>query len=228
MTQAGYGSIASSVGQAISTWGSYQAGKAAISQKVEQGMDTIKAGEESATTALNRNLQNYQVRMNTSYEQEAMINEELGTVMSRRGLEAMKTASRLKTAGAGSGFSGNSVDEIINQSKYDEILDQQIVISRARKDKEALARQRVTDWMNFQYGNEDALGLAAGKFYGSTKISSMAGIGEGLSQLLGASSSYQSANGGTSLFSELSNTFSSGGPTYSDGSSMSGITMVDE
>ena len=216
MTSAGYASIASSVGGAIQSYAGFQAAKTTINANLQATLKNIESGKEATLENLESNRKSYLTRLNATYEQEEAINQELGTVMSRRGIEAMKANARLKTAGASTGLSGASIQEITNQTNYDEILDNQILISRARRSKSDLSRQRVVEWLNFKTQGMNAQNQLVGTITGGTGNGNAQALASGLGSALGGITDYLKM-GGTFDFGGSSN-------TYSDGSPMTNIT----
>lgn len=103
----------------------------------------------SMTRGIESNKNSYLTRLNSTYEQEDALTRQMGDAMSARGLENLKAQSRLRVASASSGLSGNSIDEIVNQTNYDELFDTQILRSRVTESKTSLMYQRVTDKLNF-------------------------------------------------------------------------------
>ena len=110
----------------------------------------IERQGDMAVKNINAMKENYLTRLQASHEQQQAVDRELGTVLSRRGLEAMKAEARLRAASASTGLSGGTIDEVLNQTKYDEILDAKIAISRARKTKADIERQKVVDFINLK------------------------------------------------------------------------------
>ena len=109
----------------------------------------------SMTRGIESNKNSYLTRLNSTYEQEDALTRQMGDAMSARGLENLKAQSRLRVASASSGLSGNSIDEIVNQTNYDELFDTQILRSRVTESKTSLMYQRVTDKLNFMTQGRD-------------------------------------------------------------------------
>ena len=140
MTNAGYASAGASVVNSL--MGAYLGGKA-IDAQLDATLANIKGNKE-----------NFFRESETSREQLDAINRELGDVMSARGLQALQAEARLRTAGASSGLEGASINEVVGQSKYDELFDNQVSISRARTAKTSVQRQLVSSWLNMKSINE--------------------------------------------------------------------------
>lgn len=109
----------------------------------------------SMTRGIESNKNSYLTRLNSTYEQEDALTRQMGDAMSARGLENLKAQSRLRVASASSGLAGNSIDEIVNQTNYDELFDTQILRSRVTESKTSLMYQRVTDKLNFMTQGRD-------------------------------------------------------------------------
>lgn len=184
---AGWSAGSSIVG---SIFGAIGAGKVADAQKAV------------ALSNIEINKNSYLRRLTASAEQTEAINRELGTVMSRSGLEAMKAEARLRTAGASTGLSGGSIDEIINQTSYDEILDNQVNISRARKSKADVKRQEVVDWMNFVNQGET---ITSSMPQGGTDL--FGALASGLTSGLGVYTNYVGAGGKDVIGNSISNAY---------------------
>lgn len=186
---------ASALGSMIETWGSSQAAKTTIDANLSSTLSKINSSKEAVAKNLSINNDSYLVRMNASYEQEQVIENELGTALSRRGIDAMKAHSRLIAAGASTGFSGASISEISNQAGYDQMLDSQIILSRARQSKADLARQKVTDWMNFKTQGSNLQNGLVGEITGGTSSGNSQALTSGLGTLLSGVTTYMSSGG---------------------------------
>ena len=86
----------------------------------------------------------------STYEQEALITQETREMLSTRGLEAMKAEGRLRAGVSGTGLVGSSMEEIKQQSKYDQIFDNAVIIARSRKSKTDLSRERMSQYIAFK------------------------------------------------------------------------------
>lgn len=107
---------------------------------------------ESARKNIGFAKNDYMVRSEIAFEQEEAINRELGRVLSERGLKAMIAKSSL-VAGAGStGLSGTSIEEMVDETDYHQILDNQVLFARADVDIVDTYRTRLADYMNFKAG----------------------------------------------------------------------------
>jgi hypothetical protein len=193
---AGYASVA---GSFINSWYAGQAASARINAQKEALLGAVKSNKESFIT-----------RLNASKEQTMAIDEQLSTVMSARGLQAMKTKARLKSASSSTGFTrSGTIKDLVEQVDYDEILDNQVLISRARQSKADIARQKVSDWMSFKNQGTNFTNQMGGADTGmSGAIASALGTGlQGVSAYMSAGGKFDfmnsnSSNGGTSLGSE--------------------------
>jgi len=116
----------------------------------------FKRTGEKARSTIGYAKDEYLTRSNISFEQEAAIDEEMGSMMSQTGLEAMKAESRLRTAAASTGVSGSSVDEVVNQAGYDQLFDNQIIVAKARANRVDTYRSRLNAYMNFEAKSENA------------------------------------------------------------------------
>jgi hypothetical protein len=116
----------------------------------------FKRTGEKARSTIGYAKDEYLTRSNISFEQEAAIDEEMGSMMSQTGLEAMKAESRLRTAAASTGVSGSSVDEVVNQAGYDQLFDNQIIVAKARANRVDTYRSRLNAYMNFEAKAENA------------------------------------------------------------------------
>ena len=132
--QAGALGFASS---ALNTWGQYESGK-----------QNIKNTGEAARANIGYAYNDYVQRSNIAYEQQKAIQREVGDMMSQRGLEALQAEGRLRTAGASTGISGSSVEEVVAQAGYDEVLDNQIIIARGRSNIVDTFRSRLAAKMD--------------------------------------------------------------------------------
>lgn len=161
------------------------------------------AAQNNITYAKN----DYILRSEISYQQENAIDREMGSMLSQRGLEAMKAEARLRASGASTGLSGASIDEVVNQTGYDQLLDNQVIIARARSSKLDTQRTRLADYMNFKAvanGYTQGTNMATGS-------SGLAGLNAGLSTL----QNYQSLSG-ESIFSGFNSIQDSTKKTYVD------------
>jgi hypothetical protein len=112
----------------------------------------------------------YLTRSNIAYEQERAIDEEVGSMMSQTGLEAMKAESRLRAAGASTGVSGSSVDEVVAQAGYEQIFDNQAIVAKARANRVDTYRSRLTAYMNFETKSNNATQLTENNLMSSSQI----------------------------------------------------------
>jgi len=198
-----YGTALSSVANA------YVAGQSAKLQ-TKSFIAQVQAQGEASRENIEAGKENYLRNAQTRYEQLEAINRELGSVMSRQGLEAMKAEARLRTAGASTGLQGTSIDTIANQSGYDLLFDNQVAISRSRNAEVSTQRQLVSDWLNFEALNRQQAAATEGAYIGDGSSIIGAVLG-GIGTSLEAYSKYGMSN-------------SSSQPTYSDGSPMTNIT----
>lgn len=110
----------------------------------------IKNTGEAARANIEYGKNEYLRRSNIAYEQERAIDRELGDMMSQRGLEAMKAEARLRAAGASTGLEGGDIDEVVAQAGYDQILDNQVMIARARSQRVDTYRSRLASYMDLE------------------------------------------------------------------------------
>jgi len=144
----------------------------------QSAVKTIAMKKEAVLSAIKINKEDYMQRIEVSYQQEEAINREVGTMLSLRGLDAMKAEARLRASVASTGLTGGSVEEVVAQTDYDMILDSQIIISRGRQSKLDLARARLSDFMSFRnVGASQAEQLAGA---GGSAEALMAGLSSGL------------------------------------------------
>lgn len=136
-----------------------------------------KAKLEAVKFAIGEQKNNYIRQIANTYEKEQTINDETRTMLSARGLEAMKAESRLRSGVSSTGLSGTSMNEQINQSKYNELFDNTVLIARSRSTKVDLTRERLNDLIQFKQqtqsqvnsmgGFENSIGSAIAKGLGA-------------------------------------------------------------
>ena len=204
-------SISASIGTSVSAiagaWASGEAAKLQSQINIAKIQSQGKASREN----IQANQENYLRNMETRYEQIEAINRELGSVMSRQGLEAMKAEARLRTAGASTGLQGSSITEVSEQSGYDLLFDNQVAISIARNLELSTQRQLVADWLNFEAINRQQVSAVEGNVISGA-------VGGYLGAVLGG------LGAGLEHYAQYGMSNTSQTPTYSDGSPMTNIT----
>lgn len=158
-----------------------QAGSSAINSIMGAyiGGKAIDAQLDATLANIKGNKENFLRQAEVSSEQLEAINRELGDVMSARGLEALKAEAKIRTASASTGLEGSSMEEVASQTKYDELFDNQVMISRARTAKTSVQRDLVSSWLNMKTYNQQEASVFDSNVSPFTSAL-MAGIGTGL------------------------------------------------
>lgn len=130
--------------------------------------------------AISESKNDYIRQLNSMYEKEALVEQETREMLSARGLEALKAESRLRVGASGTGVIGSSMQEEINQSKYDQLFDATVTIGRARKAKADISREKVSQYIAFKNRTSGYANQMQGA---DTSFSSalMSGLASGLS-----------------------------------------------
>lgn len=177
----------------------------------------IKANLKAVQYAINESKNDYIRQLASTYEKENIITEETRDMLSARGLEAMKAESRLRAGISSTGLTGASMNEARQQSKYDQLFDNTVIIARSRKSKEDLSRERMSNYIGFKNQTKAmadsvtknsspfASALIAGLTSGMNTITTGAAMGGKLSDL-GISNNNNSTStntGGTQSLSKL-------------------------
>ena len=110
----------------------------------------IKANLKAVQYAINESKNDYIRQLASTYEKENIITEETRDMLSASGLEAMKAESRLRAGISSTGLTGASMNEARQQSKYDQLFDNTVIIARSRKSKEDLSRERMSNYIGFK------------------------------------------------------------------------------
>ena len=110
----------------------------------------IKSNLNAVKYAINESKNDYIRQLASTYEKENIITEETRDMLSTRGLEAMKAESRLRAGISSTGLTGASMNEARQQSKYDQLFDNTVIIARSRKSKEDLSRERMSNYIGFK------------------------------------------------------------------------------
>lgn len=110
----------------------------------------IKSNLNAVKYAINESKNDYIRQLASTYEKENIITEETRDMLSARGLEAMKAESRLRAGVSSTGLTGASMNEARQQSKYDQLFDNTVIIARSRKSKEDLSRERMSNYIGFK------------------------------------------------------------------------------
>jgi hypothetical protein len=167
----------------------------------------IAAKSKAIGESIEKEKTNYIAKLESSYAQQEAIDRQLGDALSLRGIEAMKAEARLRAAGASTGLSGASIEEVSAQAGYDELFDQQVLVSRARTSKDELAQQRVADFLNFRTSTQNLAGQMQGNL---TSVPSFLGaITSGLGSGLNTYMQYESIFGVTDRYKDMNNQYSS-------------------
>lgn len=141
----------------------------------------IKSQGETDIANIRYAKNDYIRRSEISFQQEEAIDREMGSMLSQRGLEAMKAESRLRAGAASTGASGASMNEYVSNAMFDNILDDQVIIAKERSAKLNTERTRLADYMNFKaLSNKQTQ-------YNSSGSPLLASIGTGLNTLLNIS-----------------------------------------
>ena len=97
----------------------------------------------------------YQRQLNASKEQEDLIELQTRTMLSERGLEALKAESRIRTSISGTGLSGSTMGEVQSQANFDKLFDNAVIVGRAVIDKENLTREKLSNYVTFKNRQQD-------------------------------------------------------------------------
>ena len=148
-------------------------GARAASKAAEAQLNAVKG-------AISESKNDYIRQLNSMYEKEALVEQETREMLSARGLEALKAESRLRVGASGTGVIGSSMQEEINQSKYDQLFDATVTIGRARKAKADISREKVSQYIAFKNRTSGYANQMQGA---DTSFSSalMSGLASGLS-----------------------------------------------
>jgi hypothetical protein len=161
----------------------------------------IAAKSKAIGESISQEKSNYITRLESSYNQQQAIDRQLGDALSLRGIEAMKASARLRAAGASTGVSGVSIEEVSKQAGYDELFDMQVLTSRARTSKDELAQQRIADFLNFRTSTKNLAGQMSGQM--TTVPSILGALTSGLGSGLDTYMQYQNMFGLQNRYNDM-------------------------
>lgn len=169
----------SAAGAGISAFSSI-AGSMAAGKTARQ---SIRFTGEAARQNIAFAKDDYMRRSEIAFQQEEAINRQLGQILSSNGLEAMKAEARLRASAASTGLTGASMEEVVNQTAYDQIFDNQVVIAKSRDAKLDVSRNRLADYMNFKAAGYNAAQQTKSNLQ-SESMEWLAGISSGLGSFM--------------------------------------------
>ena len=113
-------------------------------------VQAAKAQGKAVANAITMAGQNYQRQLQSNQEQENLLEEQTRSMLSERGLEALKAESRLRAGTSGTGLSGSTMTEAVNQTNFDKLFDSAVILGRATTTKENMAREKMSQFIAFQ------------------------------------------------------------------------------
>lgn len=113
-------------------------------------IQATKAKGKAVANAITEAGLDYQRQLQSSYEQDKLIEEQTRSMLSERGLEALKAEARLRAGVSGTGLSGATMSEAVNQSNFDKLFDSAVILGRANVSKENQTREKMSQFIAYK------------------------------------------------------------------------------
>ena len=161
------------ISQGLNVWGAISA----VDAKESAAVAKMKAIGQ----AINATNTMFLMQQNVAYEQSAAVDNSVGDMMSRNGLDAMKAEARLAASAAGSGTTGGTTDVAIREARSVNMFDNAIVAARGEDDKLNIQRKLLFEQASWK-NRTDKLISDIGNVWGSMDAYTAAASGWNWSQ----------------------------------------------